>query len=307
MFEIIQDQDQMYQNFDEIVSRAKKLGPQRAAVLFPEDREVMLSVFNGIEAGLITPVLVGHKDRIRSVAREISMPLDNIELVDEPDPQKASDLCLDMAAEKEVHFVIKGKILSSYPYRTLVRKTKELAPEETSSSICFHHISGINKVFITTDPGIHILPDLETKRKIVLNAVRASSKLGCSSPRVMILAADNVDGTLSKVFREADALRKFAEEGGLGACRIIKATNLYGLFHSMEMTTSSFPDIFLFSNIDVGNILCKTIDHIILGVRQCIAVGAGMTILAPSRSDPYKVRLSNLALGPLLTESCRQP
>lgn len=293
----------MYQNFDEIVSRAKELGPGRAAILIPEDQEVMLSVFNGVEAGLITPVLVGHKDRIRSVARDINVPLDNIELVDERDPQKASDLCLDMAAAKEVHFVIKGKILSSYPYRTLVRKTKKLAPDETSSSICFHQMSGINKIFITTDPGIHILPDLETKKKILLNAVRASRKLGCSSPQVMVLAADNVDGTLSTFVQDADALRKCAEEGRLGPCRILKATNLCGLFRNIEITTPIFPDIFLFSNIEIGNILCKTIDHIILGIRQCIAVGAGMTILAPSRSDPYEVRMSNLALGPLLTES----
>jgi phosphate butyryltransferase len=291
----------MYRNFDDIVARAKELGPGKAAVLFPDDPDVMLSVSKGIEAGLIAPVMVGHKDRILSVAREINLPLDHIALLDERDPQKASDLCLDMAAEKEVDFVVKGKILSSYPYRTLVRKTKNLAPDQTSSSICFHQIPGLDKVFITTDPGIHILPDLEAKKKILANALHASRQLGCSSPQVMALAADHVDGTLSHSAREVDALRRFAEDGGLGPCRILKATNLYGLFCDMEITSTAFPDIFLVSNIETGNILCKTIDHIMRGIRQCIAVGAGMTILAPSRSDPYEVRIKNLALGPVLT------
>jgi phosphotransacetylase len=293
----------MFRNFDEMISRAKALGPCKAAVLFPEDPEVMLSILNGMESGLITPLLVGSKDRIRSVARQINFPLDHVELLNEPDPQKASDLCLDLAAEKKVRVVVKGKILSSYPYRTLVRKTKSLAPDQTSSSICFHQIPGLHKIFITTDPGIHILPDLESKKRILINAIRASRQLGCSTPQVMVLAADQVDGTLSRFAREAEELRKFAETGGLGPCHIHKATTLYGLFPDMKLSTEAFPDIFLFSNIETGNILCKTIDHILMGVRQCIAVGAGMIILAPSRSDPNEVRIRNLALGPILAES----
>ena len=274
----------MYQNFDEIVSRAKELGPSRAAVLFPEDPEVMLSVLNGIEAGLIEPVMVGNSDQIRSVAREIDLSLDHIDLFDERDPQKASDLCLDLAAKKEVRFVVKGQILSSYPYRALVRKTKTLTPDQTSSSICFHQVPGLGKIFITTDPGVHILPDLETKKHILVNSIHTSHQLGCPSPRVMLLAADHVDGTLSHFDREAEELRQFAEGGGLGPCHIHMAKNLY-----------------LYPNIETGNILCKSIDHIMMGIRQCITVGAGLIILAPSRSDPNEVRMRNLALGPILT------
>jgi phosphate butyryltransferase len=241
------------------------------------------------------------------VATETNLSLDHIELFDERDPQKASDLCLDLAAKQEVRFIVKGKILSSYPYRTLVRKTKTLAPDETACSICFHQVPGVDKIFITTDPGIHILPDLETKKRILLNAIRVSHQMGCPSPRVMILAADHIDGTLSHFSREADQIRQFAEEGGMGLCQIHTAKNLYGLFHDKNDTKTGFPDIFLFPNIETGNILCKSIDHIMMGIRQCIAVGAGAVILAPSRSDPHEIRMRNLALGPILTEPGVRP
>ncbi|MGD9076665.1 MAG: hypothetical protein PVJ69_15710, partial [Desulfobacteraceae bacterium] len=89
-------------------------------------------------------------------------------------------------------------------------------------------------------------------------------------------------------------------------CHIHLAKNLYGLFRDMKITTAAFPDIFVFPNIETGNILCKSIDHILMGIRQCIAVGAGLIILAPSRSDPHEVRMRNLALGPILTEPGRQ-
>jgi hypothetical protein len=71
----------------------------------------------------------------------------------------------------------------------------------------------------------------------------------------------------------------------------------------MRITTEDFPDIFVYPNIETGNILCKSIDHIMMGIRQCIAVGAGLIILAPSRSDPNEVRMRNLALGPILMSS----
>jgi hypothetical protein len=118
----------------------------------------------------------------------------------------------------------------------------------------------------------------------------------------MVLAADRVDGAVSYFAREAEELKQFAEEGGLGPCHIHTAKNLYCLFPDMKITTSAFPDIFLFPNIETGNILCKSIDHIMMGIRQCIAVGADLVILAPSRSDPHEVRMRNLALGPILTE-----
>jgi phosphotransacetylase len=293
----------MYRSFDEIIAQGRALGPSRAVVLFPQDPEVMISVLEGMEAGLITPVMVGPKNQIRSVAKEIRFPLDRIELLDEGDPQRASDLCLELTAKKEVGFVVKGKILSSYPYRTLVRKTRMVAPEETSSSICFHQVPGLDKIFITSDPGIHISPDLETKTKILLNAVRVSRQLGCGSPRIMVLAAEHVGGALSQFSQEAEELRHFAEKGAMGPCRICRATNLHGLFGDRKISRETFPDIFLFPNIETGNILCKSIDHIMMGIRQCIAVGAGSIILAPSRSDPHKVRMTNLALGPVLTET----
>ena len=37
----------MYKNFDEIAVRARDLGPKRAAILFPDDTEVMQATAAG--------------------------------------------------------------------------------------------------------------------------------------------------------------------------------------------------------------------------------------------------------------------
>ena len=75
-------------------------------------------------------------------------------------------------------------------------------------------------------------------------------------------------------------------------------------FPDGEIRTEGFPDIFLVPNIEAGNILVKTIDHLLLGVRQCTTIGGGGLItITPSRSDGYEERMISIALGIVLSTS----
>jgi phosphate butyryltransferase len=296
----------VYRNFQEIVAKARQLGPYKVAVLSPEHPEVMRAIADGIKEGLIEPLLVGSGRAIRSVAREASLSLDHIEIVDQEDPQRAADLCLDSVIKGKTSFIIKGNILTTYLYRALIRATTRLAPGQSPSTFCIHQIQGLDKIFMITDPGVHIRPDLECKQKILDNSLGVMRRLGCNEPRVMVLAAPHMDGSMSVPAQEADELRRLARAGKWGKCDIYSAKNLSELFPDRIVRTENFPDIFLVPNIETGNILVKGIDHLGLGIRQPATVGAGIIVLTPSRSDGYELRLSNLALGMVLTAPGRE-
>ncbi|RJR49519.1 MAG: hypothetical protein C4576_06865 [Desulfobacteraceae bacterium] len=70
----------MYRNFKEIMAKAKEIGPRKVAVLFPDDPDVMRAARDGVKEGLIEPVLVGNRQRIESVAYEIDLPIENMEI-----------------------------------------------------------------------------------------------------------------------------------------------------------------------------------------------------------------------------------
>ncbi len=294
----------MYHNFEEIVANAKEIGPRKVAVLFPDDPDVMRAVKDGIKEGLIEPVLVGDRPRIESVAHEINLSLQDTEILNQEDPQEAADLCLDMVKTGKVAFVVKGNILTTYLYRALIRTTKQLAPDQAPCTLCFHEAPGIDKIFIITDPGVNILPDLTLKEKILVKAVNVLHGLGCGRPKVMVLAAYHGDESNTSSERDAVALRQLAGEGRLGECEVLTAQNLYQAFPDRKVQTEDFPDIFLVPNIETGNILVKTIDHIVLGKRQGMTVGASV-LSTPSRSDGYEVRMTNLALGLVLSTTAR--
>ena len=89
--------------------------------LFPDDPDVMRAMADGKKLGLIEPILVGDRSRIQTVAHEVSMFLEGVEILDIDDPQKAADLCLKTVVNGQASFIIKGNILTTYLYRSLIR------------------------------------------------------------------------------------------------------------------------------------------------------------------------------------------
>lgn len=293
----------MYRSFQEITSRAKEFGPVNVAVLFPHTADVAQSTAHAIREGLIRPVLVGRREMVASAFEGAGLDPGQLELSERQDPQKAADLCLEMIARGEARFALKGNILTTYLYRALIRKTKELAPDQTPCTMCFHEVQTLDKIFAITDPGVNILPDLETKKKILTNAISILRKLGCKMPRIMALAATRLDGSRSTFSEEAEQLYRLAQEGYFGDCEICKANSIVEAFSHRDIRADEFPDILLVPNIDAGNIVVKSIDHILMGIRQCTTVGAGLITLTPSRSDGYEERMTNIALGVVLSAS----
>lgn len=290
----------MYRNFEEMSKRAKEQGPCKASILFPNDRDIMRMVVDGARQGLIEPILVGPLKRIKQAAREGNFSLEGIEVREQEDPQQAANLCLAMARKGEVSLVVKGNVLTTYLYRGLIRIAKEFSPSQKPCTLCFHEIPGLEKIFAVTDGGVNIRPDLQTKKKILANAVMVLQRLGCARPRIMILTAPRIFDEPSFYIRDAEALREHSLEGALGQCEIDIAKNLQEAFPERALDVERFPDLFLVPHIEVGNILVKSIDHLGIGIRQCVTVGADIFVLTPSRSDGYETRMLNLSLGIVL-------
>jgi len=291
----------MYRNFKEIEKRAIELGPKKVAVLFPDDLDVLRSVIDGNRKGLIHPVLIGNRNRIEKVAAQKNLSLNGFEFIDQVDPQDAANQCIELVRTDRVSFVVKGKIITSFLYRSLIRHTQQFAPDQVPCTLCFHQAPGIEKVFVITDPGVNIYPDITVKEKILNNAIYVLYHIGCRQPKVMILSAKHYGDTISAAQKDADILSRLLRKDLIGKCRICESHNFIEAFGNRIIDTASFPDIFLVPNIDAGNILVKGIDHLGGGIRQCVTVGGGILVLTPSRSDGYSARIKNLSLGVVLS------
>jgi phosphate butyryltransferase len=293
----------MIRSFQEVLSRAESLPPQRAVILFPHDQAVIRAVKEGLRRKYIDPILVGIKPNIQAVAREVELDLKGIEIIHIEDKQKGADLCLDQAIKGKVGLVIKGNILTTYLYRSLIKATKILNPDHVPCTLVFSQVSGINKLFVITDPGVNIRPDLETKLKMLKSAIFIMKRLGYVKPRVMLLSCKREISTELVSSKEGKRIRDMSLKDENYEYLIDENQNLIQAFGNQPVREDEFPDLFLVPNIDVGNILVKSVDQLFLGLRQAVTVGAGIIILTPSRSDGYEERLLSLAFGKVLSGS----
>ena len=293
----------MYHSFAEIEKKAHKLKPKPVSVLYPDDPDVMRSIADGFTRELIQPILVGNQSRIEETAEAVGFSRNKFKIIDERDPQKAADLCVDMAANGEVSFVVKGNIITSYLYRSLIRNAKVLKQKQTTCTLCFHQAKNIGKIFIITDPGVNIYPDLECKRYILENAINTLTRIGYKRPKVMVLSAVSPAISTTASANEAEELQRLIDENEMLNCEFCNSGNLCAAYFENSFKTEDFPDIFLAPNIDTGNILVKTMDHLGGGIRQCVTVGGGIIMLTPSRSDGYANRMATLSLGVVLSSS----
>ncbi|MGO0862097.1 phosphate acyltransferase, partial [Clostridioides difficile] len=63
----------MLKDFNNLLEEAKKLEPVIVSVAVAEDEEVLKAVKSATDLNLIKPILVGDKDKIENISKEIGL------------------------------------------------------------------------------------------------------------------------------------------------------------------------------------------------------------------------------------------
>ena len=96
----------MIKHLSDLVVLAKDKRKRKIAVAAAGDLHVLEALQNAYAEGIVEPVLFGDKAIIEKIAGEINFDISNIEVVDVPDPYKASleavKLISDGKAEIEI-------------------------------------------------------------------------------------------------------------------------------------------------------------------------------------------------------------
>jgi phosphate butyryltransferase len=155
---------------------------------------------------------------------------------------------------------------------------------------------------------MNILPDIEKKAAILLNAVYLANLFGIQNPNVAVLAAVELVNPAMPATVDAACLAKMANRG-----QYVPACIVDGPF-AMDNAISEFAarhkkitgpvagkaDILLVPNIESGNILVKSLVYL-CGCRTIgLLVGAKAPVVLTSRADTMESKLLSIA-GAVLT------
>ena len=292
---------------DALEATARGKGPLKVAVAYPCSVESLGAAIAAREQGMIDPILVGPRARIKSYASALNVSLDGIRLVNvEDDPAVSSRTAVALVNAGEAGALMKGSQHTDELLSALLAREANLRTSRRISHVFWFDLPAYHKPLMITDAVVNLAPTLRNKVDILANVIELSHAIGLSLPKIALLSAiETVNPDLPSSL-DAATLAKMADRGQLKGAIIdgplafdngISAAS--AAVKGISSPVAGDPDILLVPNIDVGNALYKSFIYIGGGECAGIILGARVPVILTSRSDSRRARIASCALARL--------
>jgi phosphate butyryltransferase len=296
----------MLKSFSDVVERAKNKGRVTVSVSVAQDREVLMSLKQAYDLGLVQPVLVGDESLIKPLAEEAGLP-DTVQIVNVENSDEAALKAAELVHDGEAQVLMKGIINSSNFLRAALNEKKGLRSGRILCHMAAFEIPGEKKLVFHVDGGMNIAPNLQQKKEIIINAIYALKAFGIEKPNIAVLAANELVNPKMPATTDAKALVEMAEAGELPPCVIegpiamdVAASAEAAKHKGIASKISGNVDLFVVPDIEAGNMVGKTLVYYAKAKFAGVVLGAANPIVLTSRSDTAEAKLNSIALACLL-------
>lgn len=298
----------MAKNFEELLRLAQTRGPKKISVAVAEDREVLSAIKLAKDRGIADPILVGNKEKIKLIAKEVNLSLDDIEIINEKDGTIASKVATELVSSNKAKILMKGLIDTSIIMKQVLDRDFGLRCENVISHVAVFQVPTYHKVFIVTDAAMNIAPDLDQKKEIIDNAVKLALSLDLKMPKVAVLAAKEKISPKMEATIHAQELKKMNKDGIIKNCIVDGPLALdnainkeSAIIKGIESEVAGDADILLTPTIEAGNVLYKSLTYFANAKSAGLIVGTKAPIVLTSRADNEESKLNSIALAVLMS------
>lgn len=293
--------------YAKMLDAANGLEPLRTAVVHPVDSASIGGAMEAMEAGYITPILVGPEVKIRRAADEAGVDISNVELVPTVHSHAAAAEGVRIVRAGLAAALMKGALHTDELMSAVMSSTEGLRTARRITHVFALDVPSYHKPLFITDAAINIYPTLEDKRDIIQNAIELCHALDIKVPKVAILSAvETINPRINSTI-EAAALCKMAERGQITG-GILDGPLAFDNAISREAADTKHiisavagdADILVAPDLEAGNMLAKQLIYLANADAAGIVLGARVPVMLTSRSDSLFARRASAALGVLL-------
>ncbi|MCD8504750.1 MAG: phosphate acetyltransferase [Burkholderiaceae bacterium] len=289
-----------------MIKRAAGIEPGVCAVAHPCDETSLTAAVQAAELGLLTPILIGPKAKIESVAKEHGLDISNLALIDTPHSHASAAQAVAQVRAGKATLLMKGSLHTDELMHEVVKSDTGLRTARRLSHVFVMDVPTYEEPLFVTDAAINIAPDLLCKADIVQNAIDLHLALGLGTPRVAILSAvEQVNPKIPSTI-EAAALCKMADrgqitggilDGPLAMDNAVspEAAEIKGLISPV----AGRAQVLVVPDLEAGNMLAKNLSFLSGAHAAGIVLGARVPIILTSRADTKQSRLASCALAVL--------
>ena len=305
----------MAKNFQELLSKLSSCGRKTLSVACAQDTAVLEAVKEAHDLGIIDAVLVGDEAKIREIANEIKMDCSQFTIINEPDSDKAPLTAVQLVHDGKADMYMKGILPTKNFLKSVLNKEVGLRIGKPLSHVCVFEVPGIDRLLFLSDVAFIPYPTLEDKKHIIEYDVDVANACGVENPKVAPLAAVEVVNPKMPCTVDADELRKANEAGEIKGCVVDGPLSLdIALYPAAakekgaeDRPAAGKADILLFPDIHAGNLVYKTMVHMVPGLKNGnVLVGTAAPVILTSRSDSKETKVYSIALAALLAEHMRK-
>jgi phosphate butyryltransferase len=291
----------MLKDFQALRERVSSGTPKTVAVACAHDAHTLEAVLHAAGEGILRYLLVGHRDEILRIGRELGHEIDENTIIDGDTDEECARLAVELIRDGKADFLQKGYMQTATILKAVVNKQTGIGTGGVISHTALIEIPGYHKLLGVADGGMIPHPDLEQKKGIIRNAVEAFRGLGYDRPLVAaVCAAETVSPKIQETV-DAAALKEAALAGEFGDCYVEGPISLDLAMDKAsceikkyESPVSGNTDILLVPYMAVGNIFVKGL--LLYGGARMVGVvtGAKCPIALNSRSASFEEKYYSL-------------
>ena len=261
---------------------------------------------------MITPILVGPRDRIVNLAKSLDIDLSGAEIVDAPHSQAAAEKAVEIVRSGRAQLLMKGSLHSDEILAAVTNRDTGLRTGRRISHVFVMDVPTHPHTLFITDAAVNIAPDLNAKRDIVQNAIDLYAGLGLGTPKVAILSAvETINPSIPSTI-DAAALCKMADRGQITGGELDgplafdnaispEAARIKGI----KSAVAGWAQILVVPDLEAGNMLAKNLSFLSRADAAGIVLGARVPVILTSRADNVRTRMASCAVAMLLAYSQR--
>ncbi|MCC5894703.1 MAG: phosphotransacetylase [Alkalibacterium sp.] len=209
---------------------------------------------------------------------------------------------------KESDIILKGGIKTHTLLKEVLKKEHDLKTQDLLSHVALVNLPALDRQLLLTDAGMNINPSEDQLALIVENAINIGQSIGLTQPKIALLsAAENFNPKMpSSVIAKnmTERFKEYKEAIVYGPLSLDLALSKRAVEHKrFKGPIEGDADILVVPNIDVGNVLYKSLllfgDATIGGT----IVGTKVPIVLTSRSDKVRSKLYALKFALMQIES----
>jgi phosphate butyryltransferase len=274
-----------------------------------QDLTSLSSVMKAAKDGFIEPILVGDKESIQNIASKNNLDITGVRMIHEPDTEMAVEIAVKMVRSNQADILMKGKVGTSTLLKAVLNKEWGLRTGALLSHIALFEVEAYHKLIAVTDVAMNISPNLQDKISIVNNSVACLNRLGVDMPKVAVLGAvemvsENMQATLDAALlskmNQRDQIKHCIIDGPLAFDNAISldSANHKGIRSDVAGDT----DLLLMPDIEVGNVLYKSLVFFAHAKVAAVILGAAVPIVLTSRSDSDQAKYDSILLAAAVTK-----